>query len=94
MRQASRIPRFFEPILWSHNIRALDAERDKKTIVAQAINYGTLEHWRWLAARYGKDGVRRAIASFPKSALRPGALRLAALVFGHVTSRHASRRAH
>ena len=94
MRRVLHLPDSFKQILWSYDTRALDAERDKKEIVAQAINYGTLAHWSWLAARYGKGGVRRIIMSLPRSVFRPQALRLAALVFGPITFAHASRRTH
>lgn len=77
-----RIPDNFKPILWSYDFGRLDPETHRKTIVVQAINYGTLSHWRWLREHYGRYGVRRVLTTVPATAIRPRARRLVALVFG------------
>ena len=75
------IPHSFAPILWSYDIAALDVMRDRETIIAQAVNYGTLHHWRWLVAQYGRAELAARIAAMPASAIRPRARRLALLLF-------------
>lgn len=90
----ANIPDLFRPIMWSYNFDALDAERHKKTIVVQTINYGRWKHWRWIAERYGKAGVAEIIASEPASAFRVPALFLAKILFGVHKQQHALRGAH
>lgn len=75
------LPKFFSPLVWSYDISRLDPERQKKTIIINAINYGDLCHWRWIVARYGKDAVRDVLQYIPVGALRPRVRKLAALLF-------------
>ncbi len=88
------VPDFFRPILWSYDVRRLDPLRDRKTIIVQALNYGDLEHWRWLVATYGREGVTEVLHDLPATELRPRVLRLVMLVFGIDAFFHASRSAH
>jgi hypothetical protein len=90
----SNIPIFFQPILWSYDFSALDADKHKKTIVVQTINYGRWKHWRWIRERYGKNGVAEIIASEPASAFRKPALFLAKILFNVPKQDHALRSAH
>lgn len=76
------VPAFFHTILWSYDVAKLDVEKHKKLLIAQAINYGDLKHWRWLAATYGKEQVREILGAIPASEIRPRVQRLAALLFG------------
>jgi len=81
-RMKSNLPETFRPILWSYDFDRLDPVRNQKTIIIQAINYGTLAHWRWLTERYGRDGVRQVLSVVPATEIKPRARRLAALMFG------------
>lgn len=85
------MPDFFKPILWSYDISSLDPERLKKTIVLNSINYGNLEHLRWVVKRYGKNEVRRILKSVAESEVRPGVRKLATLLFDLKKFHHASR---
>ena len=76
------LPETFRPLLWSYNFNRVDPERNRKIIIVQAINYGTLAHWRWLVQRYGRDAVRQLLTTVPATELRPRARHLASLVFG------------
>lgn len=82
LETTSQLPSFFGPILWSYEISKIDIKKDKKTIVVQAINYGDLRHWRWIARQYGAGEVRRILSEVPVTELRPRVRRLAALIFG------------
>jgi hypothetical protein len=63
---ASRVlPDTFRPILWSYDFDRIDPLTHKKTIIVQAINYGTLAHWRWLREQYGREGVRKVLSTRP-----------------------------
>lgn len=87
------IPKYFESVLWSHDISAIDPEQSPNLLITQAINYGDLRHWRWIVERYGAEAIKRIITSLPTTALRPGARALAEVVFsipsthGTITSR-------
>lgn len=89
-----KIPDFFQPILWSYDFNALDAYKNRKTIILSTINYGKWKHWRWIAERYGEDGVASLIASQPESAFRKPALSLARIIFRIEKQNHAFRSAH
>jgi hypothetical protein len=76
------LPETFRPLLWSYDFNRMDPERNRKTIIVQAINYGILAHWRWLVQRYGRDALRQLLTAVPATGLRPQARQLASLIFG------------
>jgi hypothetical protein len=80
--QESTLPETFRPLLWSYDFSHIDPLIHKKTIIVQALNYGTLAHWRWLVQSYGREGVRDVLTHVPASEIKPRSLRLASLVFG------------
>jgi hypothetical protein len=45
---AGTVPEIFRPILWSYDFDRIDPVKHRKTLIVQAINYGSLAHWRWL----------------------------------------------
>lgn len=90
----TRLPEAFRPILWSYDFDRLNPTKHRKTIIVQAINYGTLAHWRWLNHTYGFDAVRKVLATVPVTEIKPGARRLAAIVFGVDQFNHAPRGTH
>ncbi len=73
------LPETFRPLLWSYDFSRIDPLKHKKTIIVQALNYGTLAHWRWLVQNYGRDGVREVLMRVPETEIKP---RSASLVFG------------
>ena len=77
----NKLPDFFEPILWSYDFQKIDPENSKKQIIVNAINYGSLRHWRWLAEHYGKKAVREVLESIPASELRPRSGELSRILF-------------
>lgn len=92
--RAQTVPSFFRPILWSYRPGALDPVRHKKIIIAAAINYGSLKHWRWIAQQYGRRGVGRMLASLPATAIRAHVRPLAAIIFSVKSFNNASRGTH
>ena len=78
---SQKIPKELVPLFWSYRTDDLDIEKDRRVITTQTINYGTWAQWQWLARTYGKDAVRDTLSQTPKTALRPGALTLASLIF-------------
>lgn len=76
--------------MWSYRFKDMDIEQDKHIIVVNAINYGDLEHWRWLAKAYGKKNFQKYIANIPASEFRPEVLKLVKLLFGIKAMKYAS----
>ena len=79
------IPDNIKDLFWEWDKTALDTEKHKSAIIERVINYGTLRDWRWLAATYGREEVRRVTrdraASRPEN-IRPRAGHLAEILFG------------
>jgi len=71
----------FKPLLWSFDFSKMDPVRDRKTVILNGVNYGTLKHWRWLSNYYGRDEVGRFLASVDTREIKPRTRRLVALVF-------------
>lgn len=71
----------FKPLFWSYNFSRIDPEKDKKLIIIQTVNYGNLEHWRWINKFYGSKVVRDSLQKVVSTEFRPQALRLAGLLF-------------
>jgi hypothetical protein len=92
--QESTLPETFRPLLWSYDFSRIDPLKHKKTIIVQALNYGTLAHWRWLVQSYGREGVRDVLTHIPASEIKPRSLRLASLVFGVERFNYAPRGTH
>ena len=92
--QNDTLPETFRPLLWSYDFSRIDPLKHKKTIIVQALNYGTLTHWRWLVQSYGREGVRDVLTHVPASEIKPRSLRLASLVLGVERFNYAPRGTH
>ena len=88
------IPEFFRSILWSSDFSILEPERNKILLITQAINYGDLRHWHWIANHYGAAAVATVIEQTPMTALRLPAYLLAKLIFPITNASPASRVTH
>lgn len=88
------LPETFRPLLWSYDFDRLDPLTHRKAIIVQAINYGSLSHWRWIAQQYGADAVRDTLSAVPVTEIRPRARRLAALLFDVERFNYVPRGAH
>lgn len=91
---AGKLPSYFKPIFWSYDISGLDTDRDRRRIAIDVINYGDWRHWKWILKNYGKKAVREIIEAVPRTEFRPGALRLASLLFSVKKQSYASRSAY
>lgn len=80
-QKTTAVPAYFKPILWSYDFSRLDADRDKQIIIINAVNYGALEHLRWIRHHYGAREVQNTLAHTPSTEFRPQALRLVSLLF-------------
>lgn len=75
------LPGYFKPVLWSYNFKTILPEKDKKTIITNAVNYGDLRHWRWLMNFYGKKEIGDILKTIPATEIRPRVRNLAAIIF-------------
>ncbi|KKW24711.1 MAG: hypothetical protein UY70_C0005G0034 [Candidatus Kaiserbacteria bacterium GW2011_GWB1_52_6] len=65
-----KVPPYFKSVLWSYSLDACDPTRMKKTIITQALLYGSFTHWKWIRAFYGDDEIRNVLSSVPASTFR------------------------
>lgn len=61
-----KIPKRLQSLVWSQNIRSLDAERDAALIIHRALAYGSISDLHWLFHRYPKARVRRIFLTKPE----------------------------
>jgi len=90
----ARLPEIFRPLLWSYDFERINPSADEKTIIVQAINYGSLTHWQWVLRQYGSERLREVLSTIPATELKPLSRRLASLVFGIERFNHAPRGTH
>ena len=57
------LPNFLKPFLWSYNIEAMDLQKDKKRIITNVLNYGTLQATNWLFSVYSRKDVSDVLLS-------------------------------
>lgn len=85
------IPAIFKPLLWSYDFDKCDPVKLKKTLIVQALSYGTLEHWRWIRDFYGDEEIRKVLASIPPTEIKSKTKPLIEAVFNFSNWNHASR---
>jgi hypothetical protein len=77
-----KLPEIFKPILWSFEWKNLDIWKDKEDIILAALNYGELEHLRWIIETYGKDEIKKVLSRRLKTEVYPESRNLARVLFG------------
>ena len=76
---SGELPPLVRQLLW-YDFSHIDADKHRKTIIVQALNCDTLEHWRWIKKHYGSTTIRKVLSSILASEIRPKAQRLASLL--------------
>lgn len=51
--------------MWSYDFEKVDPLKIKRTIIKQALNYGTFDHWRWIKDFYGIDEITAVLRGTP-----------------------------
>ena len=90
-KKEASVPDFFRPILWSVDFALVNVEKDKQTLIVQALNYGDLRHLRWIKETYGVGQIAKVLNSVPESEVKPHMGRLAELLFHIQLHQHALR---
>jgi len=76
------IPTIFKPILWSYDFEKCDPLEMKNILISNTINYGRLDHWRWIKSFYGNTAIKETINSpVALSSMRSSAVKLANIMF-------------
>lgn len=90
------LPEMFRPLLWSYRFEDIDPQTHKREIIVNTVNYGDLDHWRWLIAHYGLPEVKQILTTIPVTEIRRHVRRLVSLLFGISENEfnHAPRGAH
>lgn len=86
-----KLPDYFDKILWSYDSSQLEPDDDRYLVIINTINYGNLEHWRWIKNHYGEDVVKDVLETVPVEQLRKRVRPLASTVFDVEEFNHASR---
>ena len=55
------IPLFIQPFLWSYDVEKLDLLQDKKRIITNILNLGTVQATKWLFETYSKEDIKEAL---------------------------------
>lgn len=76
-----KIPKIFRPLLWSLKWDEIDIDEDKEDIIVNAINRGTLIHWRWIKKIYGQKIIQKVLRRRLASEFFPESLNLAKILF-------------
>lgn len=76
-----KLPVNFKKILWSYNFDDVDPLKMKKTIVSNSLNYGSINHLKWLLNFYGKDSFIEIVHSIKDTDLKPKTKKLFNKVF-------------
>ena len=90
-KQESKLPKFFQPLLWAYDFSFIDIEKDKKRIIINTINYGQWKHWQWIVKNYRKEQVKQIIQNTPISEFRLRALKLISILLKIKNLKYVSR---
>ena len=82
------IPKSVRACLWSHDIAALDVQRDKSIIISNVLNYGTEEAARWVFRTYKEEEVANVLAHHAPGSMNKRSLALWSAALGRVFEPH------
>ena len=86
-----KLPLIFKPLLWSYNFEKCDPVKMEKTIIIQAIGYGSIEHWKWIRSFYGDSEIKGILSIVPVTEIRPKTRLLVETIFGFNNWNYAHR---
>jgi hypothetical protein len=61
----NKIPKDFQPILWSVDISKLDLSKNKRYVIHQILAYGAWKHLKWLFTNYKFNEIRKVFIDYP-----------------------------
>lgn len=57
------IPKTLQPFLWSYDIKKIDLARDKRRIITNVLNFGTIEAVKDIFKIYNKREITETVAN-------------------------------
>ena len=85
------LPESFKSIFWSYDFSKIDTAKMQKTIIVNTLNYGNLEHWKWIRNFYGDDKIRSILSLIPVTEIRDTTKALIEILFGFNNWNYAQR---
>ena len=76
-----QLPQSVKATLWSYDATQIDLQKNKKIIISQVLNFGSLEAVRWLFANYSSDDIKEVTINIPLGAWDKKSLNLWSLYF-------------
>jgi hypothetical protein len=76
-----KLPQYFKSILWFADFDKMSLEKDKETILFQALEKGRMEHLRYLAKKLGGRSIYLFAKKHAKQFSRPSILPFAKALF-------------
>lgn len=70
-KKPNKIPKGFQGILWSINVKNLDLEKDKAYIIHQVLMFGDLNEIAWLLKVYSKEKIKAVFEKAPMKIYSP-----------------------
>ena len=61
----TKVPKDFQPILWSADVNDLDIDKHKGYIIHQIFAYGRMKEILWLFHTYSKETLKRVFSTVP-----------------------------
>lgn len=76
-----KLPEYFRPIMWSWKFDEIDIAAMQATITMQALNYGELRHWKWVAETFGIQAIKKIFNKNKKTNMEKHNADLVSLLF-------------
>jgi hypothetical protein len=61
MRNGKKLPKNFQRLLWSYDLKKMNAWEDKKEIITRVLNHGTWDDLKLLFKLYSEDDIKKTI---------------------------------
>lgn len=74
-------PEIFRSLLWGLKWDALGIWKDRADVILAALNYGELEHLRWIIKTYGVSEIRKMLSRRLETEVYPESRSLARVLF-------------
>ena len=87
----AKLPQDFKKLFWSYDYSLIDSDKHQKVVITSLLNYGDLNHWRWLIRTYGKDKLKRLLTAIPTTEFRKPVLILLSLLLNINKFKYVSR---
>jgi len=52
-----RVPEGFKAVFWDVEIAGLDRQKHRRYIIERILNFGDIEHFRWMFRVYSKSAI-------------------------------------